>query len=325
MARDLYETLGVAKDADEAAIKAAYRKLVKKHHPDLNPGNKEAEQRFRDLGTANDILSDKDKRAAYDRGEIDATGQPRAPQQPFYRDYAQGPQGARYNASGNATGPRHAAGAGGAGGFAGFDPNDPELGGFSDIFSSLFRGGRGGFGRGGADTAPENSRYTIEIEFLEAARGGKKRVSLPDGRSLDLTIPEGIDEGQQMRLKGQGAKGANGQAGDALVEVHIRPHPSFTRDGNDIRMEVPIGIHESALGARISVPTIRGPVEMAIPKGASTGSTLRLKGKGIKAGDQLVKLRLVMPPKVDPDLEKALGDWAKTHAYDPRAGKGGGA
>ena len=179
---------------------------------------------------------------------------------------------------------------------------------------------RNGFGRGG-DAAPENSRYTIEIEFLEAARGGRKRVSLPDGRSLDLTIPEGIDEGQQMRLKGQGAKGLNGQAGDALVEVHIRPHASFTRDGNDIRMEVPVGIHESALGSRISVATVHGPVEVTVPKGASTGATLRLKGKGIKGGDQFVKLRLVMPPKVDPDLERALGEWAKTHGYDPRAGR----
>ena len=292
MAKDPYETLGVGKNASEADIKAAYRKLAKKFHPDLNPGNKEADAHFKEINAANDLLSDKEKRAAYDRGEIDASGQPQHQQQNFYRDYAQGPQGARYYHFGND--------GGGAG-----DIN------MEDLFGSFFQNrGRG------AQAGPQHSRYSAEIDFMEAALGGRKRVTMPDGRTLDIIIPEGIEDGQQLRLKGQGDKG-----GDAYVEVYIRPHPQFTRKGQDIYIEMPVGFHESILGSKIEAPTIHGPVEITIPKGASSGASLRLKGKGIKKGDQYVKLKIVMPSHIDAELEEAIRQWAQKHHFNPRRQK----
>jgi len=286
MVKDLYEILGVAKNASEAELKAAYRALAKKFHPDLNPGNKEADARFKEINAAYDLLSDKEKRAAYDRGEMDASGQQQ--QQHYYRDYAQGPQGARYYHFGN----------------GGADLN------MEDLFSSFFRGGMGG----GAQ--PQHSRYNIEIDFMEAALGSKKRVTMPDGRTLDIIIPEGIEDRQQLRLKGQGDKG-----GDAYVEVHIRPHAQFLRKGQDVYIEVPVGFQESILGSKIEVPTIHGPVEMPVPKGASSGATLRLKGKGIKKGDQYVKLKIVMPAKIDAELEETIKKWSQEHGFNPRKQK----
>ncbi len=304
MAPNPYETLGIKKDASEAEIKAAYRKLAKKNHPDLNPGDTTAKQRFADISSANDLLSDKDKRAAFDRGEIDASGQPRQ-QQPFYRDYA-GTEGTqRYRQSG---------GFGGQAPGGGFESSS-----FSEIFESMF-GGK----RAAQQAAPaSDAHYSIEIDFLEAAKGASKRVTMPDGAALDIIIPPGVSEGQQLRLKGKGHASRNGDVvGDAYVELHIRPHDMFARDGNNITIELPVGFHESILGAKVSVPTIHGPVSMAIPKGATTGQTLRLKGKGIKSGDQFVRLKIVMPKVIDPELEKLAGDWAKAHPWDPR-GKGG--
>jgi DnaJ-class molecular chaperone len=300
MAKDPYEILGVVKNASEADIKAAYRKLAKKHHPDINPDKKD-DSKFKEIGAAYNLLSDKDKRAAYDRGEIDMEGQPR--QQQFYRDHAQGPQGQRYYHPGNGH-----AGMGGD-----FDAADLE-----GLFGSFFRGG----GRGqGFSPPPENANYTIEINFLEAALGGSKRITMPDDRTLDINIPEGIEDGQKLRLKGQGAKNPQGQAGDAYVEVHIRPHPQFTRKGQDVQTEVPVGFHESILGSKIEVPTIHGPVEVTIPKGASSGTILRLKGKGIKKGDQFVKLKIVMPAKIDDELEDTIKKWTEKHGYNPRKQK----
>jgi DnaJ-class molecular chaperone len=300
MAKTPYEILGVAKDASEADIKSAYRRLAKKYHPDLNPGNKEAAQKFQELGSANAILSDKEKRAAFDRGEIDMEGQPARPQQ-TYRDYAQGPQGARY----------YNFAQGGDDDFNRFDTSD-----LGDIFGSFFRGGAGGT-RGFSGASPD-VHYSIEIDFMDAAKGGKKEVTMPDGKALKLTIPEGIEDGQQLRLKGQGGKGAKGEAGDAYVQVHIRPHLAFTRKGQDIYVELPVGFQESILGSHIEVPTIHGPVGMTIPKGASTGSILRLKGKGIKQGNQYVKLKIVMPQTIDPELETLIRGWAEKHAFNPR-------
>ena len=287
MAKNPYEILGINKDASEAEIKKAYRKLARKHHPDLNPGDKSASEKFKEINTANALLSDNEKRAAFDRGEIDMEGQPQyRQQQQTYRDFADGPQGGRYQ-------------------FNGGDFN------FEDLFAGF--GGRAG-GAGFNRPPPNDVHYNIEVDFLEAARGAKKRVTMPDGKTLDITIPEGIEEGQQLRLKGQGSQ----PSGDAYVEVHIRAHPFFTRKGKDITIELPIGLQESVLGEKIQVPTIHGAVEMAIPKGASSGVTLRLKGKGIKGGDQYVKLKIVMPKVIDSELEEAIQKWSGTHAYNPR-------
>ena len=294
MAKNPYDILGVKKDASEDEIKLAYRKLAKKYHPDLNPGDKSAIDKFKELNTANELLSDAAKRAQFDRGEVDMEGQPQyrqqqqQQQQSTYRDYAGGAQGSRYNAGGGD-----------------FDWADLE-----GIF--------GGFG-GARPQAPRDAHYTIEVDFLEAARGAKKRITMPDGKTLDITIPEGIEAGQQLRLKGKGADAS----GDAYVAVQIRPHAFFTRKGKDVSVEVPIALQESVLGGKIEVPTIHGAVEMSIPKGASTGQQLRLKGKGIKGGDQYVTLKLVMPKEIDGDLEEAIRSWAKTHAYNPRKHRAG--
>jgi DnaJ-class molecular chaperone len=287
MAKNPYDILGVKKDASEADIKVAYRKLARKHHPDLNPNDKNAAEKFKEINTANALLSDKEKRAAFDRGEIDMEGQPQYHQkQQTYRDFANGPQGSRYH------------------------PNGGDFN-FEDLFAGLGgRAGSAGFNR----SPPADAHYNIEVDFLEAAIGAKKRVTMPDGKGLEINIPEGIEEGQQLRLKGQGAL----PSGHAYITVQIRSHPFFTRKGKDITIELPISLPESVLGGQIEVPTIHGFVEMTIPKGANSGTTLRLKGKGIKAGDQYVKLKLVMPKEIDAELEEAIRKWSETHAYNPR-------
>ena len=286
MAKNPYEILGIKKDASEADIKKAYRKLARKHHPDLNPSDKNAGEKFKEINTANALLSDKEKRAAFDRGEIDMEGHPQYQQQQrTYRDFADGQDGGKYQ-------------------FNGGDFN------FEDLFAGL--GGRAGAGFG--RPPPTDVHYRIEVDFLEAARGAKKRVTMPDGKALDITIPEGIEEGQQLRLKGQGSQAS----GDAYVEVHIGAHPFFTRKGKDITIELPISLPENVLGGKIQVPTIHGPIEMNIPKAASSSATLRLKGKGVKGGDQYVKLKLVMPKEIDAELEESIRKWSEAHAYNPR-------
>ena len=313
MAGNPYDILGVKTGASDAELKSAYRKLAKKHHPDMNPGEA-AKAKFSEISHAYDMLSDKEKRQRFDRGEIDNNGQPRAP------SYSQGYPGGdaaqhyRQSAGWGAGGMDPRAGMGmNMGGGAG-QPGMGE-GSFRNIFESMFGGG--GFG-GSQQQQNLDATYSIEIEFLEAAKGGAKRITMPDGAVLDLTIPEGVNEGQQLRLKGKGHKGRGGAVGDAYVELHIRPSDTFAREGKDISVDLAIGFHESILGTKVSVPTIHGKVEMSIPKGATTGQTLRLKGKGIKGADQLVKLKIVMPKKIDADLEALIADWAKTHAYDPR-------
>ena len=257
MARNPYEILGINNFASEAEIKTAYRKLARKYHPDLNPSDKNAGDKFKEINTANALLSDKEKRAAFDRGEINMEEQPQYKQQKqTYRDFADGHQDGRYQ-------------------FGGGDFN------FEDLFSGVR--GRGGFNQ--QESADIN--YSIEVNFLEAAIGAKKRVTMPDGKNLEINIPEGIAEGQKLRLKGQGKN----PSGDAYVELHIRSHPFFTRNGKDINIELPISLQESVLGKNIQVPTIHGVVEMKIPKAASSGVILRLKGKGIKSGDQYIKLK----------------------------------
>jgi DnaJ-class molecular chaperone len=300
MAEDPYSTLGVAKTATPEAITKAYRKLAKKLHPDLNPGDKAAEEKFKQISAAYSILNDEEKRGRYDRGEIDASGQER-PQQQYYRDFASGPEGARYHTS------------------AGFE----DIGEFSDLFGDLF--GRAGGRGGGARFAMrgQDAQYRLGIDFLEAVNGAKKRITLPDGSILDVTIPAGASDGLVMRLKGKGMPGMGGaESGDALVEISVAPHPVFTRDGNDIVVEVPITFDEAVLGGKVEVPTTTGRVAVTVPAGANTGQILRLKGKGVKTrsgtGDQLVKLSIVLPDRVDDDLKSLAEAWRAKHSYDPR-------
>ena len=304
MAEDLYSTLGVARTASAADITKAYRKLAKKLHPDLNPGDKTAEEKFKDISAAYAILNDAEKRGRYDRGEIDATGQEK-PQQRYYREYAGGDDGARYRST------------------SGFE----DMGEFSDLFGDLF-GRAGGRARGGGGGQRHSMRgsdaqYRLEIDFLEAVQGAKKRITLPDGGTLDVSLPAGVTEGQVLRLKGKGTPGmGGGEAGDALVEISVRPHPVFTRDGNDILIEIPITFDEAVLGGKVKVPTISGRVFATVPPGSNTGQTLRLKGRGVKtkanSGDQLVKLNVVMPDRVDEELKAFAEEWRGKHPYNPR-------
>ena len=299
MAEDLYAVLGVDRGASQEEIRKAYRKLAKELHPDFNPGDRKAEERFKKVSAAYEILGDPEKRARYDRGEIDETGAEK-PQQRYYRDFAETGAGERYHTG------------------RGFE-DFADLG---DIFSELF--GRGGRARAGPMRGPD-LRYHLVIDFLDAVRGGTKRVVLPDGSALDVRIPAGIESGQVIRLRGKGALGLEGgPPGDALVEVEVRPHPLFTREGSDIRITLPIAIDEAVLGGKVEVPTVDGPVRMTIPKGASSGRVLRLRGKGVRdprtgrRGDQYVRLEIVLPETIDSELEDFMRRWRERHAYDPR-------
>ena len=259
-AKDPYEVLGVKKTASEDEMRKAFRKLAKQHHPDLNPGKKDAEAKFKAANAAYDLLSDTEKRARFDRGEIDAEGRER-PDRQFYRRYAEGAAGDKYHG-------------GPAGGFE-FEGED-----IGDIFSNLF--GQGRRARGGPRVRGADRRYQLKVDFLDAVNGAKKRLNLGADRSLDVNIPAGIRDGQVLRLQGQGDPGFNGSpAGDALIEVQIEPHPFFRRDGDDIRLDLPVTLAEAVLGAKVEVPTTSGHVALTVPKGSNTGTTLRLKGKGV--------------------------------------------
>ena len=307
MAGDPYEALGLTKSASDAEIKKAYRRIAKSDHPDLNP-DPAAMARFKAASAAYDLLKDPEQRRRFDAGEIDAQGQERAQRRPW-RDHAE--------AAGNPY----------ARSF-GFE-SDPDL---SDVFSDLFgRRGFGGFNRGGAEdprnfhVRGQDYRFSLQVDFLTAARGGKTRITLPEGGDLEVTIPKGVRDGQTIRLKGKGGQGlGQGGAGDAYLAISVAPHPDFRRDGDDILLTLPITLDEAVLGGKIAVPTIDGPVNLTIPKGATTGQKLRLRGRGINGGDQQVDLKIVMPPRVD-DLARFMEAWRKDHGYDPRAGmKAGG-
>ena len=311
MADDPYKVLGVAREASDDEIRKAYRKLAKAYHPDLHPGDSAAEERFKAVSAAYDFLGDADKRARFDRGEIDASGQER-PEQQYYRHYADAGAGHPYHSTE---------------GFADFaDAGDL----FSDLFGHARRAGApGGEGatirmRGG------DARYSFAVDFLDAVNGAKQRINLPDGGALDLTIPMGVRDGQVLRLKGKGSAGiGGGPPGDALVEVHVRPHKLFRREGDDILIELPITPAEAVRGAKIDVPTTSGTVTMTVPKGANSGARLRLKGKGIaggkagKRGDQYVTLKIVLPDQPDDELAALLERWETEHPFNPRAGMGG--
>jgi DnaJ-class molecular chaperone len=287
---DPYETLGVSKTASADDIQKAYRNLAKKLHPDLNPGDKSAEEKFKDVSAAYDLLGDAEKRGRYDRGEIDAQGAEK-PQRRYYRDFADRGE------AGPFTSDR---------GFA--DLND------ADILSEIF-------GRRGATMKMRGGdvRYHLAVDFLSAVNGAKPQLALPDGSEITVTIPPGTRDGQVLRLKGKGRPGYNGgEPGDALIEIEVRPHPVFKRDDDDIRIELPITLAEAVLGGKVKAPTTTGAVMLTVPKGANSGTVLRLKGKGIAKtqgghGDQYVTLKVVLPDRPDPELEEFVA-----HAYDPR-------
>lgn len=305
MSDDPYDVLGVSRDASQSDIRKTYRKLAKELHPDLNPGDKAAEDRFKKVSAAYKLLSDPEKRARFDRGEIDASGAER-PEQPFYRQYADADGGGRYYSTS---------------GFGDFED-------VSDLFSDLFGGrtdDRGTHRRSHTIRARgRDLHYHLDVDFLEAVNGAKRRITLPDGGTLDLSIPAGTRNGGVLRLKGKGGPGlGGGGAGDALVEITVRPHPVFRRDDDDIVLELPITLDEAVLGGKVEVPTVTGRVTMTVPKGASSGDVLRLRGKGVKAarrppGDQRVVLKVVLPETIDDDLTALLETWRKTHRYDPR-------
>lgn len=299
---DPYDLLGVARSASQKDIQKAYRRLAKELHPDLNPGDKEAQRKFQDVSAAYDILGDEEKRARFDRGDIDATGAEQ-PQRRYYRDFADaGTASDTYS---------------GTAGFADF--GDPD-----DILSTLFaRSGRRGFRMRGRDR-----HYRLEVDFLDAVNGATRRITLPDGASLDVVIPPGTRDHQTLRLRGKGeASTGGGGAGDALIEITVRPHRFFKRDGDDIRLDLPISLTEAVLGGRIAVPTPDGPVTVTIPKWSSTGRTLRLKGRGVprggdQRGDEYLTLQIMLTKKRDPDLETFVSHWPAGIAYNPRSAMG---
>lgn len=304
--RDPYDILGVKKDASADDIRKAYRSQAKECHPDLHPGDAKAEARFKDISGAYDLLSDPEKRKRFDAGEIDAEGHEK-PEQQYYRTYADGGDGAKYA--------RYGAG----------DYED-----MSDILRDLFGEGRGrGPGRGGDGFKMRGGdiSYTLDVSFMDAAKGTKRRATMADGKTLDISIPEGVKNRQTLRLKGKGMPGiGGGPAGDAYIEVHIQPHAFFTRKDSNIHMTLPVSLTEAVLGGKVKVPTVGGTVEMTVPKGSNTGDTLRLKGRGVldakskQKGDQYVRLEVVLPGKPDAELEAFLKDWQAGRDHDPRKG-----
>ena len=312
--RDPYDVLGVSKTASEAEIKKAFRTLAKKHHPDKHAGDAAAQKKFQEIGSAYDIVGDKEKRAKFDAGEIDASGNPRG-----FDPGAQGFRGGPFGGGGGQGGPRDFH-------FTWTDQDADQAQGFraEDLFSDLL-GGLGG--RGGGGRQPRGGQdFTVAttVSFEEAARGGSRRVMLPNGEQLDVKIPPGLKDGQQIRLKGRGGAGRRGGPnGDVMIQVSVAPHPYYVRDGNDLRMDLPITLQEAVLGGKVPAPTLTGAVSLSVPANSNTGNTLRLKGKGIpahgheQAGDLYVKLIVTLPDKPDEALQKFAESW-KTQ-YDPRS------
>jgi DnaJ-class molecular chaperone len=307
--RDPYDVLGVAKTASAGEIKKAYRALAKKFHPDHNKTDPKAKERFAEINSAYEIVGDDEKKAKFDRGEIGADGKPRG-----FEGFGAGPGGFTRGAAGPG-GPHFEFNMGGAGGHAAFEDI------LGDLFGAGARRGRAA-PRRGADVVA-----TATVSLETAALGGGTRVALPGGRMVDVKIPAGVDDGQQIRLRGQGHPGpVGGEAGDALVTVKILPHPHFRVEGRDLRLDLPVTLYEATLGAKVATPTLAGKVELSIPPGSNGGRVLRLRGKGLPpvdgkpAGDLYVSLKLMAPEAPDPDYEALMTKWRDKKPYDPRKG-----
>ena len=308
MASDPYQELGVARTATAAEIRKAFHKLAKAHHPDTNPNNKVAEERFKRVSAAFDILGDVPKRKKFDAGEIDADG----------RETARG--------FGGGGGPWGAPpGGGGFGGGRGESFEGVDLG---DILGEMFGGGRGsrggaqGGGFGGASQRGGDVRAQLEVDLVDAILGGKRRIAFSDGRTIDVSIPKGAQEGQTLRLKGQGSPGRAGP-GDALIELTIGAHPIFRREGEVLVMDVPVTVYDAVLGGKAQAPTPDGPVTLTIPKGANTGARLRLKGRGLadaqgRRGDLFARLVVALPDRPDAELEALAETWKRERPYAPK-------
>ncbi|MDA9444964.1 molecular chaperone DnaJ [Bradyrhizobium sp. CCBAU 51745] len=318
--RDPYEVLGVPRSATAAAIKSAYRKLAKKHHPDSNKNDPKAAERFSELNSANEIIGDEDKRKQFDRGEIDAEGKPR------FQGFPGG------------GGPR---GRAGPGGFESYSFRSggagPGAGAFEDILNSMFGGGMRGArpGAGGGaqfefDTGgiglDLDVNVAMSVSLEEAVKGGEKRVRLPNGKELNVKIPAGVIEGQQIRLRGQGETAQGHPPGDLLITISIAAHPFFKVDGADLRIDLPVTLYEAVLGGKVRVPTLGNAVELSVPKNTSSGRTFRLKGKGLPksggTGDLFVTIRIMLPDGNDAELEALMEKWRDQHPYNPRSGLG---
>jgi DnaJ-class molecular chaperone len=300
LAQDPYQELGVSRAATADEVRRAFRKLAKQLHPDQNPGDKAAEERFKRVSAAFDVIGDEEKRKKYDRGEIDADGRETA-------------RGFRPGAGPRGAGP-------GFGGFGGAEFEGVDL---NDILGDMFgRAGRGAGGFGGFSGRGQDVRAELQITIEEAIKGGKRRIGFSDGRTVEVSIPKGAAEGQVLRLKGQGSPGRGG-AGDVLVELSVAPHPVFRREGEALVMDVPISIPDAVLGGKIEAPTPDGPVTLTVPRGSNAGTVLRLKGRGLadaagKRGDLLARLALILPDKPDPELEAFCESWRKARPYTPR-------
>ena len=314
--RDPYEVLGVPRGANAAAIKSAYRKLAKKHHPDNNKNDPKSAARFSEINSANEIIGDEDKRKQFDRGEIDADGKPR------FQGFPGGDPRARGASPGGGF-ESHTFRTGGVGG-----------GGFEDILNSMFGGAAARGARPGASHTFEfdpggialdlDLSVAMTVSLEEAVKGGEKRVRLPTGKELNVKIPAGVTAGQQIRLKGQGESAPGRPPGDLLITVSIAPHPFFKVDGSDLRVDLPITLYEAVLGGKVRVPTLGGAVELSIPKNTSSGRTFRLKGKGLpkaagSAGDLFVTTRIMLPDGNDAELEALMQKWRDAHPYNPRS------
>jgi len=319
--RDPYEVLGVPRSASAAAVKSAYRKLAKKHHPDSNKNDPKAAARFAEINSANEILGDEEKRKQFDRGEIDAEGKPR------FQGFPGGGRGrGRAGPSGFENYTFRSGGAGGG------------TGAFEDILNSMFGGG-GGMrgGRAGSSSPFEfetggvgldlDLKVAMTVSLEEAIQGGEKRVRLPTGKELNIKIPAGVSSGQQIRLKGQGQSAPGQPPGDLLITVNFAPHPFFKVDGTDLRIDLPITLYEAVLGGKVRVPTLGNAVELSIPRNTSSARTFRLKGKGLPkagggTGDLFITTKIMLPDGSDSDLEALMQKWRDRHPYHPRSNLG---
>ncbi|MBO9560534.1 MAG: J domain-containing protein [Caulobacter sp.] len=309
MARDPYLELGVSRTASAAEIRKAFHKLAKQHHPDANKGDKKSEEKFKQVSAAFDILGDADKRKKFDAGEIDADG----------RETMRGGFGA---GGGNPFGAGFGGRRAGGGGFSGGEGPEIDL---NDLFGDILGRNRGGFGggeRGGFSPKGADVRARLDIDLEEAIKGGKKRVAFSDGRTIDVTIPAGAQEGQTLRLKGQGSPGRGGQ-GDALIELAIKPHPIYRPENGALVMDLPISVPDAVLGGKVEAPTPDGPVTLTVPKGSNSGAKLRLKGRGLSdskghRGDLFARLVVTLPDTPDAELEKFAEQWREKRPYTPK-------